>query len=117
MTKVSSGGEAALLLFGEIMVEKPNVLVLDEPEKRLEFKSINALNIALQRYKGTLFMLTHDYKLFEEVTSRVGTPKLARWETQGYIRRVREKDLPKFDDNLAQSTGLNQQMRGVDVLN
>jgi ATPase subunit of ABC transporter with duplicated ATPase domains len=66
-----SGGEAARLLFCKIMLEKPNVLVLDEPTNHLDLESINALNIALQRYEGTLFMVTHDHDVIEEVATRV----------------------------------------------
>jgi ATPase subunit of ABC transporter with duplicated ATPase domains len=66
-----SGGEAARLLFCKIMLEKPNVLVLDEPTNHLDLESINALNIALQRYEGTLFLITHDHDVIEEVATRV----------------------------------------------
>src|SRR5437660_315078 len=66
-----SGGEAARVLFCKLMLEKPNVLVLDEPTNHLDLESINALNIALQRYDGTLFLVTHDHDLIEEVATRV----------------------------------------------
>jgi ATPase subunit of ABC transporter with duplicated ATPase domains len=66
-----SGGEAARLLFCKLMLDKPNVLILDEPTNHLDLESINALNIALQRYEGTVFLVTHDHDLIEEVASRV----------------------------------------------
>jgi ATPase subunit of ABC transporter with duplicated ATPase domains len=66
-----SGGESARLLFCKLMLEKPNVLVLDEPTNHLDLESINALNIALQRYEGTVFLVTHDHDLIEEVATRV----------------------------------------------
>ena len=50
-TDVLSGGEAARLIFCKLMLQKPNVLVLDEPTNHLDLESINALNIALQRYR------------------------------------------------------------------
>jgi ATPase subunit of ABC transporter with duplicated ATPase domains len=53
------------------MLQKPNVLVLDEPTNHLDLESINALNIALQKYEGTVFLVTHDQDLMEEVGSRV----------------------------------------------
>src|SRR5450755_1682589 len=53
-TEVLSGGEAARLLFCKLMLQKPNVLVLDEPTNHLDLEAINALNIALQRYQGTV---------------------------------------------------------------
>jgi ATPase subunit of ABC transporter with duplicated ATPase domains len=66
-----SGGEAARLLFCRLMLEKPNVLVLDEPTNHLDLESINALNIALQRYEGTVFLVTHDHDVIEEVATRI----------------------------------------------
>ena len=59
-TDVLSGGEAARLLFWKLMLQKPNVLVLDEPTNHLDLESINALNISLQRYQGTVLLVTHD---------------------------------------------------------
>ena len=70
-TAALSGGETARLLFCRIMLQKPNVLVLDEPTNHLDLESINALNVALQRYEGTVFLVTHDQDLLEEVGTRV----------------------------------------------
>ena len=70
-TDVLSGGEAARVIFCKLMLQKPNVLVLDEPTNHLDLESINALNIALQRYRGTLLLVTHDHDLIDEVATRI----------------------------------------------
>ncbi len=70
-TQALSGGEAARLIFCKLMLQKPNVLVLDEPTNHLDLESINALNIALQKFDGTLFLVTHDHDLVEETASRI----------------------------------------------
>jgi ATPase subunit of ABC transporter with duplicated ATPase domains len=70
-TNVLSGGETARLLFCKLMLQKPNVLVLDEPTNHLDLESINALNIALQRYPGTVLLATHDHDLIDEVATRI----------------------------------------------
>jgi ATPase subunit of ABC transporter with duplicated ATPase domains len=70
-TDVLSGGEAARLLFCKLMLQKPNVLVFDEPTNHLDLESINALNIALQRYQGTVLLVTHDHDLIDEVATRI----------------------------------------------
>ena len=70
-TEALSGGETARLLFSRMMLQKPNVIVLDEPTNHLDLESINALNIALQKYEGTVFLVTHDQDLLEEVGTRV----------------------------------------------
>ena len=78
-TDALSGGEAARLLFCKIMLQKPNVLVLDEPTNHLDLESINALNQAIQKYEGTVFLVTHDQDLIEEAGTRIwhfeGGPK------------------------------------------
>jgi len=70
-TEVLSGGEAARLIFCKLMLQKPNVLVLDEPTNHLDLESINALNIALQRYTGTVLLVSHDHDLIDEVATRL----------------------------------------------
>jgi ATPase subunit of ABC transporter with duplicated ATPase domains len=70
-TAALSGGETARLLFCRIMLQKPNLLVLDEPTNHLDLESINALNIALQKFEGTILLVTHDQDLMEEVGTRI----------------------------------------------
>ena len=70
-TDALSGGETARLLFCRIMLQKPNVLILDEPTNHLDLEAINALNIALQKFEGTILLVTHDQDLLEEVGTRV----------------------------------------------
>jgi len=70
-TENLSGGEAARLIFCGLMLQKPNFLLLDEPTNHLDLESINALNIALQRYDGTVLLVTHDHDLVDEVATRI----------------------------------------------
>ena len=70
-TSALSGGEAARLIFCRLMLQKPNFLVLDEPTNHLDLESINALNIALQKYQGTVILVTHDHDLIDEVATRI----------------------------------------------
>ena len=70
-TDALSGGEAARLMFCKLMLQKPNVLVFDEPTNHLDLEAINALNIALQKYEGTVLLVTHDEDLVDEVATRI----------------------------------------------
>ena len=70
-TEALSGGESARLILCRLMLQKPNFLVLDEPTNHLDLESINALNIALQRYDGTVLLVTHDYDVIDEVATRI----------------------------------------------
>lgn len=70
-TAALSGGESARLIFCRLMLQKPNFLALDEPTNHLDLESINALNIALQRYDGTVLLATHDHDVIDEVATRI----------------------------------------------
>ena len=70
-TEALSGGEQARLAFCKLILTKPNILILDEPTNHLDLEAINALNIALQRYEGTVMLVTHDHDLIDEVASRL----------------------------------------------
>jgi ATPase subunit of ABC transporter with duplicated ATPase domains len=70
-TAALSGGERARVIFCRLMLQKPNLLVLDEPTNHLDLESINALNIALQKYDGTVLLVTHDYDVIDEVATRI----------------------------------------------
>jgi ATPase subunit of ABC transporter with duplicated ATPase domains len=75
-TDALSGGEAARIIFCRLMLQKPNFLILDEPTNHLDLEAINALNVALQRYGGTLLLVTHDYDVIDEVATRI-------WQVEG----------------------------------
>ncbi|MGA3205578.1 MAG: ATP-binding cassette domain-containing protein [Bryobacteraceae bacterium] len=70
-TEALSGGEAARIIFCRLMLQKPNFLILDEPTNHLDLESINALNIALQKYDGTVLLVTHDHDVVDEVATRI----------------------------------------------
>ncbi len=70
-TDALSGGEAARLMFCKLMLQKPNILVFDEPTNHLDLEAINALNFALQKFEGTVFLVTHDEDLVSEVATRI----------------------------------------------
>ncbi len=70
-TSALSGGESARIIFCRLMLQKPNFLVLDEPTNHLDLESINALNFSLQKYEGTVLLVTHDHDLIDEVATRI----------------------------------------------
>jgi len=95
-TKALSGGESARLIFCKLMLQKPNFLVLDEPTNHLDLESINALNIALQKYDGTVLLVTHDHDVIDEVATRIWHFKDAKIEDfkgpyEEYLAYAQEK--------------------------
>ncbi len=69
--RAASGGEQARLLFARLTLEKPNVLVMDEPSNHLDMESIEALNLALDHYPGTLIFVSHDRQLVSSLATRI----------------------------------------------
>ena len=69
--KVISGGEKGRMIFGKLMLQKPNVLVMDEPTNHLDMESIEALNLALENYAGTLIFVSHDREFVSSLATRV----------------------------------------------
>ena len=69
--KVVSGGEQRRLMFGKLMLQKPNVIVMDEPTNHLDMESIEALNLALENYPGTLIFVSHDRDFVSSLATRV----------------------------------------------
>lgn len=69
--KVISGGEEARMLFGKLMLSKPNIMLLDEPTNHLDMESIESLNLALENYEGTLIFVSHDREFVSSLATRV----------------------------------------------
>ncbi|HCX26967.1 MAG TPA: ABC-F family ATPase [Cellvibrionales bacterium] len=69
--KVCSGGEKNRLLFGKLMMMDTNVLLMDEPTNHLDMEAIEALNLALEHYEGTLIFVSHDREFVSSLATRV----------------------------------------------
>lgn len=69
--KVCSGGEKNRLLFGKLMMMDTNVLILDEPTNHLDMEAIEALNLALEHYDGTLIFVSHDREFVSSLATRI----------------------------------------------
>ena len=69
--KSLSGGEKGRMLFGKLMLQNPNVLVMDEPTNHLDMESIEALNLALDNYEGTLIFVSHDREFVSSLSTKV----------------------------------------------
>jgi|TARA_R100000049_G_C1957656_1_gene119791 ATPase subunit of ABC transporter with duplicated ATPase domains len=69
--KVISGGEQGRMLFGKLILQKPNVMLMDEPTNHLDMESIEALNLALENYPGTLIFVSHDREFVSSLATRI----------------------------------------------
>lgn len=69
--KVISGGEQGRMLFGKLIMQRPNILLMDEPTNHMDMESIEALNLALENYKGTLMFVSHDRQFVSSIATRI----------------------------------------------
>jgi len=69
--RVCSGGEKNRLLFGKLMMQQANVMLMDEPTNHLDMESIEALNLALGHFEGTLIFVSHDREFVSSLANRI----------------------------------------------
>lgn len=121
ITKIASlsGGEKVRLLLAEICLPKPQLLILDEPTNHLDLKGREALIDAINRYNGSVILITHDFYMLQCVADdlwivRGGTCKKYDGDLEDYrnfllnektdknetkpkpeVRQVKEKKMSK----------------------
>jgi ATPase subunit of ABC transporter with duplicated ATPase domains len=69
--RVLSGGERGRMLYGKLMLTRPNVLVMDEPTNHMDMESIESLNLALELYAGTIVFVSHDRQFVSSLATQV----------------------------------------------
>jgi ATPase subunit of ABC transporter with duplicated ATPase domains len=69
--RVLSGGEKGRMMFGKLMLGRHNVMLMDEPTNHMDMESIESLNIALEKYAGTLIFVSHDREFVTSLASRI----------------------------------------------
>ncbi|MEK9614604.1 MAG: ABC-F family ATPase, partial [Flavobacteriaceae bacterium] len=77
MSNVLSGGEKVRCMLSKMMMERANVLLLNEPTNHLDLESITAFNNSLKNFKGTLLYSTSDHAFSQTLGTRIVelTPK------------------------------------------
>ncbi|HEY2679276.1 MAG TPA: ABC-F family ATPase [Steroidobacteraceae bacterium] len=69
--KVLSGGEKGRMIYGKLMLTKPNVLLMDEPTNHMDMETIESLQIGLEHFAGTLVFVSHDREFVGGLATRI----------------------------------------------
>lgn len=59
------------MTFGRLMLGRHNILLLDEPTNHLDMESIESLQMALEKYKGTVVVVSHDRQFISGIADRI----------------------------------------------
>jgi len=70
-TNVLSGGEKVRCMISRMMLQDPNVVLLDEPTHHLDLESIQSFNESMINFKGVVMVTSHDHTFLETVANRV----------------------------------------------
>ena len=68
---VLSGGEKMRCMFSKMMLQRANVLLMNEPTNHLDLESITTLNNSLVNFKGNILLASHDHEMLQTVCNRV----------------------------------------------
>ena len=101
-TNVLSGGEKVRCMISRMMLQNPNVILLDQPTNHLDLESIQSFNEQCTDYKGIVLLTSHDHTFMQTVVNRV-----IELTPNGIIDRLME-----FDEYLADERvkGLKEEM-------
>lgn len=103
MTEHLSGGQKKLVLLAKLLVQQPNLLLLDEPDNHLDLPAKRALEGLIRDYPGCVVIISHDRYLLDEVATGIGELENGRltqypgnytaYTNERAIRRLRQQQL------------------------
>ncbi|MBW7890101.1 MAG: ATP-binding cassette domain-containing protein [Chitinophagaceae bacterium] len=70
-TSVLSGGEKVRCMISRMMIQNPNLVILDQPTNHLDLESIQAFNESMSNFKGVVLLTSHDHTFMQTVANRV----------------------------------------------
>jgi ATP-binding cassette subfamily F protein 3 len=97
-----SGGEKTIVILGKILLENPDILLLDEPSNHLDVTSIEWLEVYLKSYKGTVIVISHDRYFLDRVVTKIveiedGETSLYDGNYSYYVKEKEKRVLEQFE--------------------
>ena len=97
-----SGGEKTIVILGKILLENPDILLLDEPSNHLDVVSIEWLEAYLKAYKGTVIVISHDRYFLDRVVTKIveiedGETSLYDGNYSYYVKEKQRRVFEQFE--------------------
>ncbi|MBZ9633870.1 ribosomal protection-like ABC-F family protein [Clostridium sp. FP1] len=97
-----SGGEKTIVILGKILLENPDILLLDEPSNHLDVTSIEWLETYLKGYKGTVIVISHDRYFLDRVVTKIveiedGETSFYNGNYSYYVKEKERRVLEQFE--------------------
>ncbi|MBU3188064.1 ABC-F type ribosomal protection protein [Clostridium bowmanii] len=97
-----SGGEKTIVILGKILLENPDILLLDEPSNHLDVVSIEWLETYLKGYKGTVIVISHDRYFLDRVVTKIveiedGETSLYDGNYSYYVKEKQRRVFEQFE--------------------
>ncbi|MEW5988383.1 MAG: ribosomal protection-like ABC-F family protein [Chloroflexota bacterium] len=103
LTEHLSGGQKKLVLLAKLLVQQPQLLLLDEPDNHLDLEAKRRLEVIIKGYEGCVVIISHDRYLLDEVATHVAELDNGRltlyqghytaYATERALRRLRQQQL------------------------
>lgn len=101
-TNVLSGGEKVRCMISKMMLQNPNLLLLDQPTNHLDLESIQSFNESCQDFPGVILISSHDHTFMETVCNRIIelTPKGAIDRIMSFDEYITDEKIQLIKDEM-----------------
>lgn len=113
-----SGGEKTTIILAKILLQEPDILLLDEPSNHLDMESIEWLEDFLKDYKGTVLVISHDRYFMDRVVTKVIELEDMKTDTyignySSYVKQKEEKQLQQMEEYNNQQKKLKEMEKTI----
>ena len=116
-----SGGEKTRVNLALILLKKPDILLLDEPTNHLDFESLEFLEDLIQKYKGTVVIVSHDRYFLDKVVEKTvllenGKANVYYGNYSYFLEEDEKRTLAKFENYKSQQKKIEKMKESINTL-